>query len=111
MTAIGAHSFWNNALANKAALGGAAYVRFGSELSCDGSTSPAGFELHSAPPQGGTGAIHLLTGGALDANQCEFGSGSQDNFPADVYLEQGSTQIPLNFDGVQSTYCTNLSCN
>ncbi|MGC6507526.1 MAG: MopE-related protein [Myxococcota bacterium] len=96
---------------NQAALGGAAYVRFGSELSCDGSLIPAGFEANSAPPHGGTGAIHLLTGGTLSANQCQFGSSSQDNLPADIYLEQGSTQVPVNFDGIHSTYCSNLSCN
>ena len=96
---------------NTASLGGAAYVRFGAELNCDGTTSIAGFEQNTEPPQGGTGAVHLVTNGTLNTQQCTFGSGSQDNSPADVYLEQGSTQVTENFGNSASISCSGLSCN
>ena len=95
---------------NSSPLGSAAYVRWGAILNCTGYGGDSGFWLNNAPTSGGTGAVHLLTGGYLNAEICNFGDGTQTNTPVDIYLEQGTTQLTENFGDYESLYCTGLDC-
>ena len=86
--------------------GGAAVQLAAASLTCTGSsTIQAGLLRNS----GGVGAVMLSSDSTLEAVACDFGTGADDNSPADIYLSTPSASQLVGDDATLT--CSGSSCS